>query len=299
MQGEVFGGGWDDDVPWPDAPTYDPEPDVSYPATDPVGDAIDWTRTRNAADGQVALSILAELRATSPTECLSARELVAAEFGPALGLGSGAATKLVDTTIALHSRLRATFAAVCAGELSWYKASILVERTAPLTDEQARAVQDKVLPGAAGRTPSRFLDTVRRAVDRIDPHGADARRRQAKADVKLIRAHHGDGIGVLFARIASEQLDTVWTGADLCARNRKADGDPRTLDQLRVAALVQWAQSYLHHGHPSYCDQWCTPGSHGTPLDDTDSDAPDDDAPDDDAPDDDAPDDDAPDDDAP
>ena len=70
----------------------------------------------------------------------------------------------------------------------------------------------------------------------------------------------------LFARIASEQLDTVWTAADLWARNRKADGDKRTLDQLRVAALVQWAQSYLHHGDPTYCDQWCTPGSHG-PVD--------------------------------
>ena len=80
----------------------------------------------------------------------------------------------------------------------------------------------------------------------------------------MIRSHHGDGMGELFARMASEQLDTVWTGADLWARSRKAEGDARTVDQLRVAALVQWAQSFLHHGDPSYCDRWCAPGSHGS-----------------------------------
>src|SRR6058998_1366075 len=87
-------------------------------------------------------------------------------------------------------------------------------------------------------------------------------------------------MGTLYARMASEQLDTVWTGADLWARNRKADGDKRTLDQLRVAALVQWAQSYLHHGDPSYCDLWCTPGSDGGRIDNTNDGGPDGDGPD-------------------
>ena len=72
--------------------------------------------------------------------------------------------------------------------------------------------------------------------------------------MKLIRAHYGDGMGQLFADMPSEQLDTVYTGCDFWARARKAAGDPRTLDQLRVAALVQWAQSFLHHGDPSYCE---------------------------------------------
>jgi hypothetical protein len=126
-----------------------------------------------------------------------------------------------------------------------------------------------VLPRAAGQTPAQFTAALGRAVDRVDPDGADTRRKQAKKDVKLIRAHHGDGMGDLFARMASEQLDTVWTAADHWARARKADGDPRTLDQLRVASLVQWAQSYLHHGDPSYCDRWCTPTSHSRPDHDT------------------------------
>src|SRR5437763_3090517 len=266
MQDEVVGGGWDDDAPWPQAPVYDEPPADPEPPVDLLEEAIRATRHRNMADGHVARAIVHLLATTSPRECLSARTLGAAEIGPALGIGSQTATKLVDVTVALNTRLRAAFAAVCSGELSWYKASLLVERTGPLSDEQARAVEEQVLPGAAGRTPARFCDTVRRAVDRIDPHGADARRKQAKLDVKLIRSHYGDGMGTLFARMASEQLDTVWTAADLWARARKADGDARPLDQLRVASLVQWAQSFLHHGDPSYCDRWCEPGSHGGPV---------------------------------
>ena len=67
----------------------------------------------------------------------------------------------------------------------------------------------------------------------------------------------------------SEQLDTVWSGCDFWARSRKAAGDPRSLDELRVAALIQWAQSFMHHGDPTYCDRWCEPGSHGGPVNTT------------------------------
>src|SRR5205823_3931853 len=73
------------------------------------------------------------------------------------------------------------------------------------------------------------------------------------------RAHVGDGMGELFARLPSEDLDAVWTGADAWARRAKASGDGRTLDQLRVAALVRWARSFLSHGDSSRCDEVCHP----------------------------------------
>ena len=57
--------------------------------------------------------------------------------------------------------------------------------------------------------------------------------------------------------MTSEQVDTVWTGADAWARRAKAAGDPHTLDQLRVAALINWAESFLTHGDPTHCDTHC------------------------------------------
>src|SRR4051794_4978349 len=259
-------GWWEDDCPLPDVPLADLPEDPEPDPVDGIDEATRAARNRNVMDGQIALAILHELRTTTPVGPISPRAQVAAEIGAALALGSGAAMKLVDISVALRDRLPATLRAVCAGSLSWYKASILAELTAPLTDEQARQVEDLCLPKAAGRTPAQHRDAVRRAVARVDPHGADARRKAQQRTIRLIRSHYDDGMGELFAQMPSEQLDTIWSACDFWARSRKAQGDKRSLDQLRVAALVQWAQSFLHHGDPTYCDRWCEPGSHGRPV---------------------------------
>src|SRR4051812_40924403 len=291
--------GWQDDCPLPDVPPVD-LPDDDPEPIDFIDEAQRAARSRNVMDGQIALAVLHELHTTSTVGLIRPRDLVAAEIGPALGIGSRTAIDLVDVCVALHTRLPATLRAVCAGDLSWYKATKLAELTAALSLDLARRVEEMVLAKAGGRTPARHADAVRRAVAQVDPDGVAARRKQAQRDVKLIRHHYGDGMGDLFARMASEQLDTVWTAADMWARARKADGDPRSLDQLRVASLVQWAQSFLHHGDPSYCDRWCEPGSHGGSVNNgADNGGPDDGGPDDGGPHDDDPHDDDPDDEGP
>jgi hypothetical protein len=231
-----------------------------------------WARVRTYAEGQIARAVLA-LRERAPAdELIGADQLVAAEVSAALHLGSGAADRLVMTAVALATRFPATLAAVQAGAVSWNKAMALVEQAAILDDARAAWVEARVLPKAADRTPAQHADAVRRAVARVDPAAADARRERAQQDVELVREHLGDGMGELFARITSEQLDTVWLGADAWARQRKAAGDPRTLGQLRVAALVQWAQSFLSHGDPSRCDYDCespaarAPRRHSRPV---------------------------------
>src|SRR4051794_28413986 len=284
MQAASDDGWWEDDCALPDVPPMDLPDDPDPEPVDGIHEATRAARGRNVMDGQIALAILHELRTSTPIGGISARDLVAAEIGAALRLGSGAAITLVDVSVALRDRLPATLRAVCAGSLSWHKATILAELTAPLTDEQARAVEDLCLPKAAQRTPAQHRDAVRRAVARIDPHGADSRRKQQQQTIRLIRTHYDDGMGDLFARMPSEQLDTIWSACDFWARSRKAQGDPRTLDQLRVAALVQWAQSFLHHGDPTYCDRWCEPGSHGGGVPNTRGDNGPDDQPDGDAP---------------
>src|SRR3954454_13248124 len=275
---------WEDDCPVPDVPPVDLPDDPDPEPVDALDEIVRSERAHNTMEGHRARWILDLLTSTTTVGAISPRDLVAAEIGAALRLGSGAALKLVDISVALHDRLPATLRAVCAGDVSWYKATILAELTAPLTGEQARVVEDTVLAKAAGRTPAQHRDAVRRAVARVDPDGADARRKQQRKTIRLIRGHYDDGMGDLFARMPSEQLDTIWSACDFWARSRKAQGEPRTLDQLRVAALVQWAQSFLHHGDPTYCDRWCEPGSHGGGVPNTRGDNGPDDEPDGDAP---------------
>jgi len=232
-----------------------------------------WARLRTYAEGQIARAVLVLRKRAPASELIDTNQLVSAEVAAALHLGTGGADRLVSTTVALATRFPSTLAAVQDGRVSWAKATTLAEQADVLDDAAAAVVESQVLPAAAERTPAQHADAVRRAVDRVDPASADARRQRALRDIELARQHLGDGMGVLFARMASEQLDTVWLGADAWARRQKAAGDGRTLGQLRVAALVQWAQSFLVHGDPSRCDYECEPSGaarpprqHGRPV---------------------------------
>lgn len=221
-----------------------------------IGLAVCWSRVRNYADAMLGRTVAIQAAATTsvggPRDVvrIEAERLAAAELAGALRLGAGAADALVFVAGCLDRRLRATGAAVRSGAVSWAKASTLAYATAMLDTAMARAVEAKVLPDAARRTPARHADACRRWVDRIDPEGAAERRRKAKADVRLIAMHHGAGMGELFAAMPSEELDIVWTAADLSARREKEAGDARTLDELRVAALVRWAEEFLADQQP-------------------------------------------------
>src|SRR5207302_5520135 len=106
---------------------------------------------------------------------------------------------------------------------------------------------------------------VRKAVDLVDPDGIEARNKQRKLVIRLVRQHCGDGMGQLFADLPSDKLDLIYLAADRWARRRKNDGDPRSLDELRVDALYVWGSSFLSHGNPAHCDTICQPRSVHTP----------------------------------
>jgi len=236
-----------------------------------VSAAVAWTRVRNLADGRAAAAAAA-LHARSRAEGpVTAQRLVSAEVGMALRLGTGGADRLVATAVELAERLPSTLAAVCDGSVSWQKAATLADRTRLLDATAAVAVEARVLPHAATRTPALHAAAVRRAADRLDPAGLEERRRRAEATVALVRTHLGDGMGELLATLPSDELDTIYLAADTYARRRKAAGDGRTLERLRVAALLQWASAFLGYGDPTATEppddpEAAPPTRHGRPA---------------------------------
>ena len=236
-----------------------------------VSAAVAWTRVRNLADAQVATVVAALHERSADCGPVSAHRLVAAEIGMALRLGTGGADRLVSTAVELAKRLPATLTAMRDGSVSWQKAATLADRTRLLDDITAAAVEARVLPHAAARTPALHAAAVRRAADRLDPASLDERRQRAEATIALVRSHLGDGMGELFATLPSDELDTIYLGADTYARRCKAAGDARTLDRLRVAALVQWASAFLGYGDPTATEppddpDVAPPTRHGRPA---------------------------------
>ena len=103
-----------------------------------------------------------------------------------------------------------------------------------------------MLPHAAGRNPGNHTAAVGRAVRKVDPDGWKNRREQKLRDVAMIRLSHGDGVAdILLRNLDSLQSEVLWTAADTWARQQKAAGDQRTLDALRVHAILHWATCFM------------------------------------------------------
>jgi hypothetical protein len=198
----------------------------------------------------VKLAAMAAFAGPEPRDDVAANRSAAAfawaEISAALHLGEGTARALTHTAQRLVSHLPATLAAMLAGELSYSKARTLNDATATLNRDQCAAVEERVLTKAGGRNPAQHTQAVGRTVRSVDPDGWARRREQQLADIAMIRYLHGDGVAdVLLKSVDACDEETLWTGADTWARAAKAAGDPRTLDALRVAALVDWASTYL------------------------------------------------------
>src|SRR5947209_7683386 len=84
----------------------------------------------------------------------------------------------LDTAVKLAERLPDTLAALETGQLDLVKARAIIDWTEPLTFEQARAVAAGVHEWSVGRTATALRQKLSREVHKIDPDGADARRRE-------------------------------------------------------------------------------------------------------------------------
>ncbi|HMC72570.1 MAG TPA: hypothetical protein VKJ07_25680, partial [Mycobacteriales bacterium] len=168
------------------------------------------------------------------------------EVAGGLSLGEGQARKLTHAGRRLCTHLRGTLTGMLGGHVSLAKAHTLVHATELMDPEQCARVEDIVLPHAAGRNPGNHTAAVGRAVRKVDPDGWKDRREQKLRDVAMIRYSHGDGVAdILLRSLDSYEAELLWTAATTWARSQKAAGDPRTLDALRVAAVLDWSARYL------------------------------------------------------
>jgi hypothetical protein len=105
----------------------------------------------------------------------------------ALKLTHYQAEDLAGLAVTLTWRLPATGQALAAGAIDLDRAKLIAETTSVLTEDQARAVEAKILPAAGGLVRTELRDRLARAVINADPDGAEKRREHAErhADVRL------------------------------------------------------------------------------------------------------------------
>lgn len=178
----------------------------------------------------------------------------------ATGLSTGrAATQiLIGEAFAPDGSLADTGAAVRAGRISWDVATAFVDATVNLTNEQTRAVQDRVLPRAirtidpvtgegCWRSRSWAVRELRRAVIFVDPDGAAKRREEARQRRCVTIAFEPDTsmawvTAYLPAHQAIPLYDTLTAAASALRDSDTAanpDAAPRGWDTARADALIE------------------------------------------------------------
>lgn len=161
------------------------------------------------------------------------------ELAMRLGCSRRQARALVRHGRAFEGALAWTGDALARGEIDATKASIVADALADVPVPVALAVQDRVLDGAAHRTPTQLVRDVARALVEIDPDAAAERyataRRGRRVDAPRVLPHGMAGIWAVLPAPSAVRLDSALGSL---ARSARAAGDPRTLDQLRADLLV-------------------------------------------------------------
>jgi hypothetical protein len=157
----------------------------------------------------------------------------------ALKLTHYQAEDLADLAVTLTWRLPATGQALACGAIDLDRAKLIAETTSVLTEDQARAVEKKILPVADGLVRTELRDRLTRAVINADPDGAEKRREHAErqADVRL----HPDDDHT--ATIIGSKLPQIHAAAALTrltalARACKAAGMSGSLGFHRAQVMI-------------------------------------------------------------
>jgi hypothetical protein len=157
----------------------------------------------------------------------------AAEVALELTMSQYGAAWWADLAVQLCWRLSATGAALAAGSIDLQRARLIAEATGRLSDEAARAVEERVLPAAREQTTGMLRAALRRAVIAADPAGAERRREEAERQAKVSLYPDEETT----ATLAGQRLPGVHAAAAMArikamARAWKASGASGGIDLL-------------------------------------------------------------------
>jgi Domain of unknown function (DUF222) len=144
-----------------------------------------------------------------------------------------------DLAVTLTWRLPATGKGLAAGAIDLSRARLIAEVTSLLSEEQARAVEKKILPVAGGLTRTQLRERLTRAVIAADPEGAERRREQAErhADVRLY-ADEDQTATITASKQPQIHAAAGFARLNAMARARKAAGLPGSLGFHRSQVLL-------------------------------------------------------------
>jgi hypothetical protein len=157
------------------------------------------------------------------------------EVATILHISGRAAQRRMAFAITLTQRLPETFAALKQGGIEEFKAHLIADAVAPLSEEHAHQVEAAVLGKANQQTPGQLRNRLAKAVLAADPEGAEQRRKIIKRERRVEVYPTAPGQAVLAIHHTTEEIAAMHAAIAVRAREMKAaGGETRTIAQLEV-----------------------------------------------------------------
>ena len=166
-------------------------------------------------------------------------EFISDEVAAALTLSGRTASAYLDLALDLALRLPATARALHEGVIDYPRARLIADLTRVLSDEDARAVEARILAAAGDQTTAQLRAAVSRAVIAVDPEAAARRRQEAQKDPRVRRWQEDAGTAALggFGLPPAEVLEADQRITERALALRDA-GLPGSLEELRARAYL-------------------------------------------------------------
>lgn len=138
----------------------------------------------------------------------------------------------------MASKLPQTLDALEKGDIDFYKARVLYDKTVPLSADLAVQVEERVLVKAPNQTGAQMRQLTNRVVMRVDPEGHRdrAERRKAQRCTGLDRLD--EGMARFWAFLPGELATKCYERVSQIAEAVRTPTDPRTLDQIRADVVA-------------------------------------------------------------
>ncbi len=133
-----------------------------------------------------------------------------------------------------------------AGHIDAHKARVISDQLLCLSDEQARAVVEKILPEAAGKTTGQLRHKLARLVITIDPAAARKRYREAVKHRQVWCGREEEGtLSLGGRRLPADRAAAAFDHLDTFATALLEAGDTRGLEELRADVMLDLLQGLI------------------------------------------------------
>ncbi|WP_210769074.1 HNH endonuclease signature motif containing protein [Ruania alkalisoli] len=157
--------------------------------------------------------------------------------------------KLVQRGRSLLRTLERTGEALKFGWIDLPRAAVIADGLEGVSWQVAMAVEEAVIERAPRRTVAQLRSDVAKALIAVDPAEAEVRAQARRSDRHVSRPQAlPDGVASLRVEGPAAEVLALDVALESTARSAKAQGDPRTLDQLRFDALTGLGSRALASG---------------------------------------------------